>query len=200
MENQHKVTKCIMNLYKASPFLGKRGGIESKLKGREETLKKLDFEKPALNLGCGDSRHGEMINVDITQGDVISSATHLPFKSDSFKFIFLASLLEYMQDIDEFLLELKRVSVNGTIIVIKETIDSNHFRCVMISHILSVFTSPTPEHQVESFKFLQLLSCMTVYERNTLENKLATLGEILEKKPSVKVTLQKFDYRMKVVK
>jgi len=69
-----------------------------------------------LNLGSGEHRFPEFLNVDIHGGDLRAAAERLPFKEGSFEFVHASHVLEHVVDLDRVMREIHRILSPGGIL------------------------------------------------------------------------------------
>lgn len=84
----------------------------------------------ALNIGCGNDIRKGYINLDFVKQkgvDVVHNLNKFPwpFKDNEFDKIYASHILEHFDDFEKTLLEIKRISKNNAIVIIRVP----HFSC-----------------------------------------------------------------------
>jgi predicted SAM-dependent methyltransferase len=98
-----------------------------------------------LNLGCGEDYKEGWVNLDIVQGvkaDVYADiGKKLPFKDNTFEYVFISHVLEHVNNLTGLMAELKRICKEGAIINIR------------VPHASSICSYQDPTH-VRFFTYL----------------------------------------------
>ncbi len=69
-----------------------------------------------LNIGCGKHKKDGYINIDISpkyKPDIVASATHLPFKSNSVDEIYTSHMVEHVPNFEKAMREMHRILKPG---------------------------------------------------------------------------------------
>lgn len=155
-----------------------------------------------LNIGSGTMPKLEnVINLDFTLFDNIdiqADGYHLPFKDNTFDFVYTVSYLEYVNDLRLALQEIHRVVKNNGRIFLGETIDINHILHNLVSLVVAYNNKNIRIDQFNGLSEIQIN--LNATDRLMFETELEKLGKVLYKDESKGIRLLKYDYEIEVLK
>jgi SAM-dependent methyltransferase len=106
----------------------------------------------SLSVGSKDTRMAD-INIDIDDGvspDIVASATHLPFKDQTFDRVLFTDVIEHLQRSDESiaLAEINRVLKGGKELILSTPNDVGLYALLDLARYVGIHRHYTPEYVV----------------------------------------------------